>query len=150
MVVASPGTEFVVRYLFDGTIFGFTTHLVHKQQDPFPMWVFHYPTVVEVKTLRRSPRINMTVPVKNADGRVFQSRDVSAHGALLAINGKIVIGNRLELSFNLPDGTVIENLGAEVVRVQESREETLAGVNFAESDHEQVNKIAAYLYSGKN
>ncbi len=148
IVIASPGVEVTVRYLLDGTVYGFNTHMVHKQSDPFPMWVLEYPSVVETKTLRRSPRISLSVPVTVADGRQFRTVDLSAHGALLAMTGPAALGQKLTLSFQLPDGTPIEGLEAEIVRLQESREETLAGVNFTDTAREQVDRIAGYLYGG--
>jgi len=147
VVRTSPDTEIIVRYLLDGTIYGFTTRMIHKQSDPFPMWVLNYPTFVQMKTLRRSPRIQVTLPVEIDNGESCHTIDISAHGALLSIAGKISMGDKIVINFTLPNGEQINHLGADVVRIQASRDETLAGVNFDAENKMEINKISNYLYS---
>ena len=145
-LVAPTQTELVVRYLLDGTVYGFNSKIVHKQQEPLPMWVLSYPSIVETKTLRRSPRIPIALPVKCSDDTQARTVDISAHGALLVVNSTLAIGDTLTISFTLPDDTKIQNLEVTVVRVQQSRDESMVGVNFDEKNKEQINKISGYLY----
>jgi hypothetical protein len=72
LLVTSLHTELIVRYLLDGTVYGFITKLIHKQNSPFGMWVLDYPEVVEVKNLRRSPRIPLYLTVTTDEGREWR------------------------------------------------------------------------------
>lgn len=142
-------SEVVVRYLLDGVVYGFTTKVIDKQQKPLPMWILIYPAAVETKSLRRSPRVSIKLPVTyDEDGAAF-TIDLSANGALLSVSEKMALGQSLRLSFQLPDGTTVNNLFADVVRLQESRENSMVGVNFRLEDPEKISKISQYLYEMK-
>ncbi|NLH48123.1 MAG: flagellar brake protein [Myxococcales bacterium] len=140
-----PSAEVVLRYILDGTVYGFSTRLIGEYQSPVPMWVLEYPKSVEFKNLRRSPRVSLELPVTCADGMQMRTVDISANGALLTGNAPLSIGDILRISFNLPDGTAIDNLEADVVRVQKSRTESLFGINFHETS-DQLAKIARFIY----
>jgi len=146
LLLAPIETEAVVRYLLDGIVYGFTTKIIDKQQKPLPMWILTYPDVVETKTLRRSPRITIKLPVTYNDHCNACTIDLSAHGALLSVSDKMSIGQSLKLNFQLPDGGMINELRAEVVRLQESRDGAMIGVNFADDDPEKIARISRYLY----
>jgi len=145
LLVTSLHTELIVRYLLDGTVYGFITKLIHKQNIPFGMWVLDYPEVVEVKNLRRSPRIPLYLTVTTDEGREWEMLDLSSHGAAMATTDEPFMGEMVELSFVLPDGNKIEGLNAQIVRMSSSSEERLIGVQFDEDDYENITKIKRYI-----
>ena len=59
IAVASEESDVIVRFMHEGTIYGFPAIIVAKQQSPFPMWTLSHQPVVEFKTMRRSPRIQI-------------------------------------------------------------------------------------------
>ncbi|HPM75632.1 MAG TPA: flagellar brake protein [bacterium] len=146
MVVASEESDVIIRFMHEGTIYGFPAVIVAKQQTPFPMWTLSHQPVVEFATMRRSPRIRIILPVFDETGREHVSVDISAHGMLLASKQTFSIGDRLTLSFALPDGIEVRGLRAEIVRLQQSREASLMAVNYFEDQRESLEKIAQYLY----
>jgi len=147
LLLISTGTELIVRYLFEGAVYGFVTHLIAKQQQPLPMWMLEFPELVEVKNLRRSPRISVFISAAGADGESMVMLDLSAQGARLAVTSMLDVGELIRLSFTLPDGNKINDIFASVMRVENNRQERCIGVQFDESDREQVQKIKNYLES---
>ncbi|NLH47787.1 MAG: flagellar brake protein [Myxococcales bacterium] len=147
LLIIPTGTELIVRYLLEGAVYGFITRLIHKQQEPFGMWILEYPEVVEIKNLRRSPRIPLYLKVGTGTGDEWEMLDLSNFGALLVSNDEQFIGDDVELSFTLPDGNQVDNLKTKVVRVNYSKEESLVGVQFDEDDLVNLGKIKKYIES---
>jgi Tfp pilus assembly protein PilZ len=147
LLIIPTGTELIVRYLLEGTVYGFITRLIHKQQEPFGMWILEYPEVVEVKNLRRSPRIPLYLKVSTNTGDEWEMLDLSNFGALLVSNDEQFMGDDVVFTFVLPDGNPVENLKSKVVRVNYSKEESLVGVEFDEDDHLNLGKIKKYIES---
>jgi c-di-GMP-binding flagellar brake protein YcgR len=145
LVVIPKGTELIVRYLLEGRVYGFVSRLIHKQVDPLPLWMIEYPEVVEVKNLRRSPRIPITLQVKNHLDETWFTLDLSASGAMLAVESKQSVGDTALLTFSLPNGELIENLSVTVMRVISDSDESRIGVQFDEDDPEPLEKIKNYL-----
>jgi Tfp pilus assembly protein PilZ len=145
MLIIPTGTELIVRYLLDGTVYGFVTRLLHKQQGPLGMWLLEYPEVVEVKNLRRSPRIPLYLKAHTADGEEWDMLDISNFGAAMATEETQFLGDEVELSFSLPDGSEIANLKSKIMRVNYSDQESIIGVSFDENDHEHLGRVRAYI-----
>lgn len=145
LLVSSPGAEMIIRYLCDGVVYGFTAQMIHKQQDPFPMWVLNYPKVFETKNLRRSPRIQLVMPVKSSAAGSWHSLDLSSHGALLSVDQDTDIDEQVTISFTLPNGVEVKDLPAKVMRVQKTKDENLIGVNFDDTNKEEIDKITQYI-----
>ncbi len=144
LIVIPKGTEMIVRYLFEGRVYGFVSRIVHKQIDPLPLWMVEYPEVVEVKNLRRSPRIAVMLQVRNHLDELWYTLDLSTNGAQLVVDTKQTVGDVILLNFTLPDGEKIENLTATIMRVIADKDEQRIGVMFDETDS-QLDKIKAYL-----
>jgi len=149
LVVAPSGTEVIVRYLLEGSVYGFVTRLLKKHQDPIPMWALAYPQLVEVKNLRESPRVQTFIQVQSQEDDEWLLLDLSTNGALISVNEPQVIGNTLRLNFTLPDGTRVEELSATVVRVHLSHDENTVGVLFDQENDEQIQQIQNYIESCK-
>ncbi len=145
MLTAPLGTEIIVRYMLDGAVYGFITRLVQKYQDPVNVWILAYPEMIEVKNLRRSPRVQMYLQVKDESQNSWMLLDISMQGALLSVEQDSKIGDTINLNFTLPDGEKIENLKGEVVRVHHTREDHTVGVMFDETDVAQLEKIKNYV-----
>lgn len=149
-ILAIPkDTAMIARYLFHGQIYGFLTKLYFKQSEPLNLWFLEYPNRIEVKNLRQSNRIPITLQVSIKDGAEFFTHDISVHGASLLVSAdspanEMKVGKELELDFSLPDGTPINALKAVIVRVYSEKSHQMLGVKFDESNM-QLSLIAAYL-----
>ena len=150
-IMATPvGTEVIARSVLEGRIFGFNTRLSHKQTDPFPLLYFEYPKQIEVKNMRSSPRISLTLEVKTNGGKIYYTKDISKKGASLFINSKSEIDNirlreNLVISFKFPDTTKIENLKAEIVRKYQENNNQFIGLRFDENNRDELRKISRYI-----
>jgi len=152
-ILAIPvGIEMIARYLYQGQVYGFKTKLFHKQSEPLDLWFLEYPKRIEVKNLRQSSRIPITVEVTTSDGEIYFTRDISTHGAsLMTSSGKDGIhferkvGQSIDLNFKLPDGTGISALNAAVVRVYSEHNHQMLGIKFDENDFIVIGKVSQYL-----
>jgi len=147
LLIISKGTELIVRYLLEGRVYGFKTRLLHKQTDPTALWMLEYPDIIEIKNLRRSPRIPLFLEVFTSEGRTWNTVDISAHGACLAVDQAQKVGNVVALNFSLPNGEQVENLTAHIVRIFNTQDEYQVGVQFDEIDKEQLQTLRSYLKS---
>ncbi|MCZ7582781.1 MAG: flagellar brake protein [Deltaproteobacteria bacterium] len=138
------GSELVVRYLLDGTVYGFSSRLIEKLNLPAAMWLLRYPDVVEVKNLRRSPRVQTLIQVETDGAQNWLMMDISKQGALVTMDAMPEVGTRLPLTFVLPDGSKIERIEAEVIRVNQGQEGPSVGVRFHEDDG-QIEKVRAFV-----
>lgn len=149
-ILAIPkGTTMIARYLFNGQIYGFVTKLYSKQSEPLNLWFLEYPSQIEVKNLRQSNRIPITLQVSSSDGGEYFTHDISVHGASLLVSSdsgdrEVNVGAEIELSFSLPDGTPIKALKAVIVRAYIEKNHRMLGVKF-EDNSVQLSLIAAYL-----
>ncbi|HPQ68593.1 MAG TPA: flagellar brake protein [bacterium] len=146
MVMVSEDAQVIVRFIHEGKIFGFPATIVAKQQSPFPMWTLAHRPIADGKSLRRTPRRRVIVPVIDESGGEHVTVDISAHGMLLATRQNKTLGDNLTLSFSLPDGMEIKNLRAEIVRIQQSRDASLMAVNYNAGQAEALEKISHFLY----
>jgi|GEM_PF-3289578 len=138
-ILAIPaGTEMIVRYIYEGQIYGFVTKLFHKQTEPMPLWFLEYPLEIEVINLRQSARIPITIEIKTPEGEIFFTKDISRQGASLRLSSfskqiKRNVGDILNLSFRLPDDTQVESIKATIVRQYIEQNFQLLGVKFDET-----------------
>jgi Tfp pilus assembly protein PilZ len=145
MLIIPTSTELIVRYLLDGAVYGFVTRLIHKQQEPYGMWILEYPEVVEIKNLRRSPRIPLYLKIRTADGTEWEMLDISHQGACLAVSDEQFVGDDVTLTFTLPDGNPVDGLKAKIMRVNYSQHESIVGVQFDEHDTANLAKVKQYM-----
>ena len=145
-IIIQPGTEIITRYLFEGTVYGFLTHLAKKYQEPRPFWILDYPEVIEKINLRDSTRVQTFLHVKTSDEKQWMILDLSNSGALIRVEGEPTIGEETKLNFTLPNGEEIKELPVEIVRLSSSAEDHTIGVRFKE-DKDQVEKIRQFILS---
>ena len=145
MLVIPTGSELIIRYLLDGTVYGFITHLRYKQQGAFSMWILEYPDLVEVKNLRRSQRIPLYLKVKTEDGETWDMLDISNFGAAMATEESQFIGDSVRLTFTLPDGAQINGLMCKILRVNYSEQESIVGIQFDEDNADAIKKVRTYI-----
>ncbi len=60
--MATPHAEMLVRYIAEGTVYGFTTRILGHVMKPVPMLFAAYPQRLERYELRKSSRLNCFMP----------------------------------------------------------------------------------------
>lgn len=136
----------IVRYLLDGTVFGFQSQVLRTIGAPFHLTFLKYPDKIEEVSLRRTPRVQVVIPIRRVnagDGRECIV-NLSAMGALLQLTAPVNLDDVLNLSFTLPDGREILDMPSTVRRVEITRDRVLAGVQF-EKNEKDIAAIEDYL-----
>ena len=136
----------VVRYLHDGSVFGFQATLLRLIGPPFYVCFLSFPTKIEEISLRRNPRIAVVIPFE-WDGKGDETDrilDLSANGSLLHLSKSVEYGDTINISFVLPDGMAVTDLKCTIRRIEASSDRVLAGVEFDPEDV-QLAHIENYL-----
>ncbi len=142
----SDGSKCIVRYINEGTAYGFPTVLLGKHKHFASIWLLDYPTSVEMKPLRKDPRVNVFIPAENPENRNWNILDLSRSGALIGANGQIPeAGSDVKFSFLLPSGERVEEIQAKVVRQHKgSKGKHAFGVMFHENQGSRTTLIKQY------
>jgi len=120
-LITTIGTPCVIRYVDQGVMYGFTSRVAHIQHNPLKMIYLTYPDQVEKIELRCEERFSVNFAtqiffqegeeVKSVSGNIL---DLSCAGCRFTGPLFFDVGDKLRLSFQLSDGTAIDNLAAEV------------------------------------
>ena len=142
----SKGVNCIVRYIHQGSAFGFATNLLEKHEQLAHMWLLDFPKNVETKPLRQAPRVDVLIPAENPENKKWNILNISCCGALICMDGEFPdLGTKIEFSFLLPDGDKVENLKAEVARHQKNpAQKDSVGVKFSEGQDEKTKAIKTY------
>ncbi len=137
----------VVRYVTEGKILGFHSEVVLNIGPPLNLTFVKFPASFEEVNLRRSPRISLVAPLTRQGNE--QANDsllnLSGLGAMLKLDGRISVGQRIEISFSLPNKKEIEDLGCKVLRRRADSETSYAvGVEF-EPGQVELTEIEKYI-----
>lgn len=159
-IILNYNASITARFLVDGTVYGFKTGLlrVHTKSG---LMVIEYPDSVKKYNLRKSRRISLLLPAQvttgyekgSLSGRTWQTEtlsgailDLSGIGALIAVKPSKTadVGHKVTISTNLPGGTPIVSLEAEIKNIRKSDEKLLLGVNFEKEYSESKNSILEF------
>jgi len=110
--------KMVIRYICDGKLYGFQSQVMLKIGQPLNLVFLNYPDYFEEVSLRRSPRITLVTPLEreSGDSNVEHTITVSGVGALLCLSKVLDPEAKLSISFSLPEGKRVENMGCRIVR----------------------------------
>lgn len=146
-MITCAGMSFVVvRYLLDGSAYGFKTRIIPKLDAAFDLVFLQYPDVVETANLRKSPRIKTNIPFLR-DGSESDKEsivNISETGAQLLLETSVQKDDTCLLEFRLPDGREVSELSC-VVKWTESHDgRYLAGVQF-DTEHPDFSIVGQYV-----
>jgi len=120
-LLTTIGTPCVIRYVDQGVMYGFSSTVTYIQHEPLKMIYLTYPDQVEKIELRCEERfsVNFAAQIffqegeeeKNVSGSIV---DLSCSGCRFTGPLFFDVGDKLRLSFQLSDGTAIDDLPAEV------------------------------------
>jgi c-di-GMP-binding flagellar brake protein YcgR len=144
----------VVRFIYEGNVFGFSGHIISAIRQPFPLVFLTYPHQLESLNLRTNPRY----PVRIEATYTYQTPEgsapgigtglivnISEGGCLLEVEDSIDPGNRLTLSFTIPPQETVQELEVEVKRVKKGGEHAHLGLTFITPSESNTRKINEYL-----
>jgi hypothetical protein len=138
--------QVIVRYLLDGTVFGFQSLVLRTIGAPFHLTFLKYPEKIEEISLRRTPRVQVVIPIRrenSGEGREC-IMNLSTMGALLQLSRPVTLDDTFTITFTLPDGGELADVPCSVKRVEITRDRVLAGVQF-EKEGPDLSAIERYL-----
>jgi hypothetical protein len=150
------GTEWVARSILLGKAYGFKTEVTKTQFDPKPLVFLRYPDSIEALAIRKHRRVSTfaigSVSSVAADGEVGSSvecvvRDLSRGGCLVEADVDLSVGDKVALTFVLPNGARVENIPAEVRNIRPSEEKRFTGGVMFSEDADQKRAVDSFFDS---
>jgi hypothetical protein len=153
--VPQQGTPMILRYLYEGTVFGFEAGLIRVLRRPGKLLFVEYPKRIERYDLRSHKRVDCMLPAGSEMGD-RQDRgsivDISETGCRYVIQGKdeqdvlaVLVSDRMTLKFRLP-GVAEEVVVAGFVRnINQDNRQTTLGIQFHEVSEEIRKMIDEYI-----
>ncbi|GAB4241169.1 MAG: hypothetical protein Kow00109_16480 [Acidobacteriota bacterium] len=147
-----PGSELLVRYLYDGTVWGFRSRLIQVLSGNVQVIFVEYPEEIENYELRKAERIETYLPCRLSQGDIAVDAillDLSEAGARVSYKSDLEIGRNpgCEVQLQIPALKCGDTaLLAGVVRTVREREgRWVLGLQFSEGQDEMRQKVREYL-----
>jgi hypothetical protein len=153
-VLIENNKSFVVRFIHDGNVFGYSGHIIAIIKKPFPLVFLTYPDQLESLNLRTNPRYPVRIEVTYAHQTPEGPAPVTGTGLIINISeGGCLLegedfydqGSRLTLSFTIPPQEAIQELEVEVKRVRKKGIHAHLGLTFVTPSESNLRKINEYL-----
>ncbi len=149
------GTKLVVRYMYEGTVFGFNSTILHVMVSPAKLIFIKYPEEIESCELRAHKRITCYLPAnvriadKAIEGTII---DISREGCqFTAKNPKVKsslilqVGNEISVSFQFPGVEKKLIAAGEQKNIKKDRDSVDIGVKFSKINNEVQEKLYDFL-----
>jgi c-di-GMP-binding flagellar brake protein YcgR len=151
------GNKIVVRFLYEGTIFGFQSELIKAIFDPIKLLFISYPKIIARHELRSQKRFESFLPsdlsIKN---KMFRGviLDISERGCRCLIKASqgenmpnITINQDLTINFQLPGVENEMTISGIVKNFKRDINELHLGIQFDKISQPVQNKINQYVLS---
>jgi len=165
-VTWKPGTSTIVKFIHKGNVYAFKSKTIKHQYQPTPIIFLKFPDDIENVSLRKSKRIQThlacslfplihTITMDDDDENDENEHesnattiDLSSEGALIEFHqdhSQFIIGDRLGLNIDLPDGTYIDGLISELRNIRIDSGKKLIGVKFLDTNKDAFDSLAAFF-----
>ncbi len=153
--LVNKGTNIAVRYMDEGTVFGFKSRILHFMVDPAKLIFIKYPVEIESCDLRAYKRITCYLPAnvriadKSMEGTIidisrggyqFSVKNVKAENSL-----KLQVDSEISVSFQLPGVEKELVVAGEQKSMKKDRDSVYVGVKFSNMDIEVQEKLYEFL-----
>jgi len=151
------GNKIVVRFMYEGTVFGFESELIKAISDPIKAIFVSYPKIIARHELRSQKRIESFLPselmIKN---KMYRGviLDITERGCRCLIKASgveklpsIMIEEDLIITFHLPGIEDKMAISGIVKNLQRDDKELHLGIKFDKIPHLVQNKINQYVSS---
>ena len=149
------GNRVVVRYVFDGSVYGFETTIMDSISSPVRLLFLAYPKVINERNIRSNRRVHTTLPAtvelgdQSAEGTIT---DISLKGCQLAIRSDRLpesaaakVGDAIALTLQLPGVAGELNLSGTIKNTGSEGKAAQFGVEFGELDENVLLAIDSYV-----
>ena len=150
------GTEWVARSILLGKAYGFKTEVAKTQFDPKPLVFLRYPDSIEALAIRKHKRVSTFVigslsrVAENGELRENVEcivRDLSKGGCLVEADNDFSVGDKVALTFVLPNGEPVNSIPGEVRNIRPSEEKRFAGGVMFSEDADQKCAVDSFFDS---
>jgi c-di-GMP-binding flagellar brake protein YcgR len=163
------GNSIIVRYMHEGTVYGFQTQILNTITEPARLLFIEYPKVIEEHSLRSSQRIDCYLPCKfrltsqvendageqvdtenEVDGVVVDLSNVGCRGTFDSSGAESNLLNTkketaISISIQLPGVSDDVNLSGVVKSLHSDQSITSIGIHFNDMEEGIQEKIGRYL-----
>ncbi len=150
------GSSVVVRYVYAGNVYGFTSKILICIQKPALIVFLAYPATVETMNLRKAQRLQCLFParVKTHDGDYDAVMvDISLGGCRICLDyGAGVpqsadIDQTIEISFHLPGVEQEQVINARIQNLKKDGQVSEMGVKFDPENEAVLNNVKLHIDS---
>jgi len=152
-----PGIDIIVRYIYQGIVFGFQTKLIEVISRPVKLLFLEYPKIIEHHDLRSQKRAQSIFPatIKIKD-KVIKGAiiDISINGCRFHILASqreplhpVQIDDDVSLMCKFPGIHGDHEVLGIIRNIKKSRKELIIGVEFMVLEQEIHNHISKYIYA---
>lgn len=140
----------IVRFLFEGQACGFDTMVLGWDTGKSnPQLRLAWPREFQLVSIRKHERIRIQIPgtIELPDGVSSPAEvlDLSEGGCGLCTMASVTLKSTVKLSFTLPDGSLIDRIGALVCSVAPSGQGNLVGCRFLTGQQGFTSDIRFYI-----
>lgn len=145
----------IVRYLYEGIVYGFKCTLLNIINEPFGLLILSYPENIETVKLRKHDRITCLIPATmKVDGTPLKGAivDLSKGGCGFAASvseeallTEIQPGKELTISVQIPGLQGEEALKARVVNARRDGHRLIVGCLFPDSDPGSLARVHTFI-----
>jgi c-di-GMP-binding flagellar brake protein YcgR len=149
------GTNIAIRYMQDGTVFGFKSIIIHFMVEPARLIFIKYPEEIESLDLRGHKRIECYLPanVKIADKAIEGAiMDISREGCQFSVKNakagnslKLQVDSEISVSFQLPGVEKKLIVAGEQKNIKKDRDSVNIGIKFSNMNIEAQEKLYDFL-----
>jgi hypothetical protein len=149
------GNRVIVRYVFEGVVYGFETAIVEAITSPLRLLFLAYPKLVTARSIRSTPRVNTSLPARlkagetGADGTIT---DISISGCQLEIRrdhlpeaAKLEVDSDVDLTLQLPGVAGDFQIRGKLRSLRAGERKLEAGISFGELEEQVQLAIDAYV-----
>ncbi len=144
----------VVRYIYNGRVFGFETTLLGSILDPLGLIFLGYPKQVSEHNLRAAPRLECHLPAKATLNDIEFGgaiQDISPTGCRLSIKttllqaGSPALEMNIRIDLQLPDQPDTLALHGKIKNIEQDANRVALGVAFKDIGEAARTQISRYL-----
>lgn len=154
------GTRIVIRYVYEGTVFGFQSELIEDLYAPLKLLFVKYPEIIEDHNLRSMERVDCYLPTTvkiNEEAIEGVTLDINKKGCLCVFKGKakseellaIQIDEPITLRYQFPKIEDEQLAVGKVKSIQKDKKQMTLGIIFHEIGPEVEDIIDQYIRSIK-
>jgi c-di-GMP-binding flagellar brake protein YcgR len=148
-----PGAVVIVRYLIDGSVYGFRSRVIQAIIKPFRLVFIEYPSELELYKLRTCERIDLFIKAGLSIHDMTLSGvivDLSCGGCLMVLEGEsvgsgLLVAGQEPTSLTFSIDSEIITLPCRIVRIMEEAHKQQLGIAFEFEDASDAESIRSYV-----